>query len=295
MSNRSSPGPGRDHLAGAGEHVHLEHRLVRQPVAEAGRLDAEAGDRAAEGDRPQLRDDERDQPVRQGRVDEVLVGAHALHLGGRAPRRRPRSRRRARRRRGPGVRGGSRGRNRLDVFFASRTGAPAGSRRTTPAAARTACLVALPRRSPRRLTRRSVTTGVGSQSVPGLPGPDGSGRRRRDRAPRVADVHGHAGAAEVAQRRRGRSGDDLLGVARARPRPRGRVEPDGDRHGDADAERGDLERRQRRRWRRRRCGRRSRGPRRPRRPPVRARVARARVTSFWSSADSSVTDGLLGG
>ena len=48
-----------------------------------------------------------------------------------------------------------------------------------------------------------------------------------------------------------------------------------------------------RRWRRRRCGRRSRGPRHPPAPPVRARVARARVTSFWSSGASSVTDGLL--
>ena len=53
-----------------------------QPVAERRGLDAEAGDRAAERDRPQLRDDERHQAVGQGRVDEVLVGAHALHVGG---------------------------------------------------------------------------------------------------------------------------------------------------------------------------------------------------------------------
>ena len=46
-----------DHLPGAGEDVHLQHRLVRQPVAERRRLDAEAGDRAAEGDGLQLRHD----------------------------------------------------------------------------------------------------------------------------------------------------------------------------------------------------------------------------------------------
>ena len=55
---------------------------MRQAAAEAGRLDAEAADGAAEGDRAQLRHDVGDQAVRQGRVDEVLVGAHALHVGG---------------------------------------------------------------------------------------------------------------------------------------------------------------------------------------------------------------------
>ena len=40
-----------DDVAGAGEDVDLEHRLVRQPGAERRRLDAEAGDRAAERDR----------------------------------------------------------------------------------------------------------------------------------------------------------------------------------------------------------------------------------------------------
>ena len=48
-----------DDLAGAGEHVHLEHRLVRQAVAERRRLDAQPGDRAAEGDRLELRHDQR--------------------------------------------------------------------------------------------------------------------------------------------------------------------------------------------------------------------------------------------
>ena len=37
----------------------------------------------------QLRHDQRHQPVRQGRVDELLVGAHALHVGGAARRGRP--------------------------------------------------------------------------------------------------------------------------------------------------------------------------------------------------------------
>jgi hypothetical protein len=76
-------GPDGDHLAGAGEDVHLEHGLVREPAAEAGRLDAETGDRATQRDGAQLWDHERDQPVREGRVDQVLVGAHALHLGDR--------------------------------------------------------------------------------------------------------------------------------------------------------------------------------------------------------------------
>ena len=76
--------PAGDELAAAGEDVHLQDRLVRQAVAERRRLDAEARDRAAEGDGAQLRHDVRDEPVRQGGVDEVLVGAHALHVGGAA-------------------------------------------------------------------------------------------------------------------------------------------------------------------------------------------------------------------
>ena len=74
-------GTSGDHLAGAGEDVHLDDRLVRQPAAEAGRLDAEAGDRAAEGDGAQLRDDEGHQSVGQRGVDEVLVGRHAADVG----------------------------------------------------------------------------------------------------------------------------------------------------------------------------------------------------------------------
>ena len=71
-----------DDLAGAGEDVHLEDRLVGQPVAERRRLDAQPGDRAAEGDRLQLRHDEGHQAVGQGRVDQVLVGRHPLDVGG---------------------------------------------------------------------------------------------------------------------------------------------------------------------------------------------------------------------
>ena len=112
-------GLGGDDLARAGEHVHLEHRLVRESAAEARRLDAEPADRSAEGDRAQLRHDERDAAVGQRHLDEVLVGAHPLHLGDvavdlddarRARRRRARGRPRTGRGRGcscawPGARG----------------------------------------------------------------------------------------------------------------------------------------------------------------------------------------------
>ena len=74
-------GRGGDHLAGPGEDVELQHRLVRHPVAEGGRLDPQTADRAAEGDRLQLRDHERRQPVRQRGCDEILVGAHPGHVG----------------------------------------------------------------------------------------------------------------------------------------------------------------------------------------------------------------------
>ena len=72
----------REDLAVAGEDVHLEHRLVRRAVAEARALDAEAGDGSAQGDGAQLRHAHGHQAVRKRRVDEVLVGGHAEHLGG---------------------------------------------------------------------------------------------------------------------------------------------------------------------------------------------------------------------
>ena len=82
MSKRSVAGRGRHDVAGAGEDVHLEDGLVRQSAAEAGRLDAQPAHGAAERDRAQLRHDVGDEPAGQGRVDEVLVGAHALDVGG---------------------------------------------------------------------------------------------------------------------------------------------------------------------------------------------------------------------
>ena len=260
---RTGPSPGRvrDDLAGAGEDVHLEHRLVRQPVAEAGRLDAEPGHRAAERDRAQLRHDERDQAVRQRRVDEVLVGAHALHVGGPRRRRRPRSRRRGRTRRARASVVAARGRNRLEVRLASRTGAPAGmaaydarSRATAaracsrPTAARTHATLAYPGRA-----RASRSHGQRLRWRV----------ERGDRAAGVADVHRHAGAGEVAQRRRGRRGTSpssvsthrRLEAAGARRRPPSRRRPRARRPAATAG----------RRWRRRRCGRRGRGRRRPRR------------------------------
>jgi hypothetical protein len=73
---------GCDHLTRPGEDVELDDGLVGQAVAERGRLDAEARDGAAEGDGLQLGDDQRRQAVREGGRDEVLVGAHAPHIGG---------------------------------------------------------------------------------------------------------------------------------------------------------------------------------------------------------------------
>ena len=73
-------GGGRHHLAGTGQDVQLQHRLVRHPVAEGRRLDPQAADGAAQGDGPQLRHHEGGQPVGQGDGDEVLVGAHPLDV-----------------------------------------------------------------------------------------------------------------------------------------------------------------------------------------------------------------------
>ena len=73
---------GGDDLARPGEDVHLQHRLVGQTAAERRRLDAEPGDGAAQGDGLELGHHERREAVRQGRLDEVLVGAHALHVSG---------------------------------------------------------------------------------------------------------------------------------------------------------------------------------------------------------------------
>ena len=153
MSNRSSPGRQVTTSPAPVKTSISSTDSCGQPVAEAGRLDAEPGDRAAERDRAQLRHHVRDQAVGQRRVDEVLVGAHALHVGG------PRvavdrdhavqpgdveARRRGRRpRAGTGSRSSS---------PAARARRP-GSRRTTPAAARRLSSCAS---QPRGLTRRNL-------------------------------------------------------------------------------------------------------------------------------------------
>ena len=72
---------GDDNAAVAGEDLHLGDGLVRHAVAQRGGLDAQAGDRAAEGDRLELRYHHRHQLVREGRVAEILVGGHAADAG----------------------------------------------------------------------------------------------------------------------------------------------------------------------------------------------------------------------
>jgi hypothetical protein len=63
------------------QDVHLPDRLVREAVAEGRRLDAESSDGASEGDRLELRYDQRRPMVRQESVDDLLVGGHPLDLG----------------------------------------------------------------------------------------------------------------------------------------------------------------------------------------------------------------------
>jgi len=69
-----------DDLAIAGQHLQLEHRLVGEAVAKGRGLDAQAGDRATERDRLQLRDDERHEAVLERHVDQLLVRRHRLHV-----------------------------------------------------------------------------------------------------------------------------------------------------------------------------------------------------------------------
>ena len=70
-----------DDPAVTGQDLHLGDRLVRHAVAQRGGLDAEPGDRAAEGDRLELGHHQRHQLVRERRVAEVLVGGHAPDAG----------------------------------------------------------------------------------------------------------------------------------------------------------------------------------------------------------------------
>jgi hypothetical protein len=74
--------PGHDHPAVPGQYLQLMDRLVRHPVAERRRLDTQSGDRPTQGDGLQLRYHQRHQAVAESRVDEPLVGHHALHVGG---------------------------------------------------------------------------------------------------------------------------------------------------------------------------------------------------------------------
>ena len=72
---------GDEHAAVAGEELHLGHRLMRQPVPDRGRLDAQAGNRPAQGNRLELRHDQRHQAVRQRGVAQVLIRCHPAHDG----------------------------------------------------------------------------------------------------------------------------------------------------------------------------------------------------------------------
>ncbi len=72
---------GDDHAAVAGEDLQCGDGLVWHAVAQRGGFDAEASDRAAEGDRLELRHNQRHKLVRERGVAEVLVGGHAPDAG----------------------------------------------------------------------------------------------------------------------------------------------------------------------------------------------------------------------
>ena len=154
------------------------------------------------------------------------------------------ARRRARRRRARARRSPARGRNRLEVRLASRTGAPAGmaayDARSRVAPAASCCAPSAPRAlTPTQRTpdARVVACGVRraqesvrwrSSATASRRGRRGGRRRRRRRS--------RASAVEV-------GGGELLGLGE---HDRGLEAPGarGDRHRDADPERGDLQRRQ---------------------------------------------------
>ena len=73
---------GGDQIAGPREDVDHGDVVVDHAVAEGSGLDPAAGRGPADGDGLELRDDQRGQPVRQGRRDQVLVGAHATDVRG---------------------------------------------------------------------------------------------------------------------------------------------------------------------------------------------------------------------
>jgi len=67
-----------DDAAVAEQDFDLEHAVVHQAVAMRGRLDADAGDRAAEGDGLQLRHHRRHHAVREAFRYQRLVGDHTF-------------------------------------------------------------------------------------------------------------------------------------------------------------------------------------------------------------------------
>ena len=227
---------------------------------------------------------QRDQAVRQGGVDEVLVGAHALHVArcwstgsiAITPVRPETSR--------PGARSPVRGRNRFEVRLASRTGAPGRDRgvRLPSGDAPPPRARPNPRHPSRPQTYRPprslVTTGWLPVS-PDIGTPTATywsrfrhdvGRQRTQEVSEATTVPSGAarctGTPPPAKSRtteRSPSARAELGQHHHRLEP---LRPAGHRHRDRDADRGQPQRRQVDRSRRRRCGRRVADARRPRRP-----------------------------
>ncbi len=69
-----------DDLPVGSQHLERMHRIVDESMPERRRLDSDAGDGAAEGDRLELRHDRRHGALRERRVGESLVGNHSLGL-----------------------------------------------------------------------------------------------------------------------------------------------------------------------------------------------------------------------
>ena len=171
-----------------------------------------------------------DEAVGQGRVDEVLVGAHALHVGGLRLAVDRDDAAQARRRRDRARRSTARGRKRLEVFLARRTVWPAGiasydaCRRAT-AASWAACPVSTDGKATARRDGTENGSGSSASAEPraGRAGRDRRlgepQRRRRDVLLEVADVPGARDRQHVRARARGsrRSGP---GPASRRGRPR---------------------------------------------------------------------------
>ena len=65
----------------AAEEFHLLDRLVHEPVSERGGFDAEPGDRAADRNGLEFRDNRRTEALRESRIGEILEGGHPFHFG----------------------------------------------------------------------------------------------------------------------------------------------------------------------------------------------------------------------